>query len=354
MTDPKPPESDPESPEAESVEADAPEAESAEAEASEAEVLEVEPPQDRLPEVEPPEVDAPEAESPEPPVPESADGLPAPAPAVPEFEFYVGSLPSAPPELGKFVRRVIIGLGGLVAILGVLLATVQDPFPDKVYEWKQPRSFVGWIEMEPAPMLVVRRPGAAHPDFAWSRYLLVLPGKFGAHQEVSALQGALVNLEGNLIYRDGVTMVEVVPGSTRRLEMIQVGQDTPPPATVEHLGVHTFVGEIVDSKCFLGVMAPGSTKPHRACAIRCISGGIPPVFLVRQADGRAVYLMLVSAAGNAVNDAVLPMIAEPLEITGRVERRGDLLILRADPDTYTVVDARPASMADVLRRIREM
>ncbi len=28
------------------------------------------------------------------------------------------------------------------------------------------------------------------------------------------------------------------------------------------------------------------------------------------------------------------MVAEPLEITGEVERQGELLILRADPVTY--------------------
>ena len=52
-------------------------------------------------------------------------------------------------------------------------------------------------------------------------------------------------------------------------------------APYESLGKQTFVGEIVDSKCFLGVMNPGRLTPHRACAIRCISGGVPPVLLVR-------------------------------------------------------------------------
>ncbi len=94
------------------------------------------------------------------------------------------------------------------------------------------------------------------------------------------------------------------------------------------------MGEIVDSKCFLGVMNPGQLTPHRACAIRCISGGVPPVLLVRQRDGPAIYLLLVSAEGKPVNKQVLDMVAEPLEITGEVERQGELLILRADPATY--------------------
>ena len=94
----------------------------------------------------------------------------------------------------------------------------------------------------------------------------------------------------------------------------------------------------MDSKCFLGVMNPGQLAPHRACAIRCISGGIPPVLLVRQQDGAALYLLLVSAAGQPVNQQVLDLVAEPVQITGEVERQGDLLILRADPSTYRRLD----------------
>src|SRR6266511_5317835 len=103
------------------------------------------------------------------------------------------------------------------------------------------------------------------------------------------------------------------------------------PITSESLGEHTLVGEIVDSKCYLGVMNPGALTPHRACAIRCISGGIPPVLLVRRSNGPALYFLLVSREGQPVNKEVLNLGAEPVEITGEVEREGNLLILRADP-----------------------
>ena len=81
-------------------------------------------------------------------------------------------------------------------------------------------------------------------------------------------------------------------------------------------------------------MFAGQLTPHRACAIRCISGGVPPVLLVRQKDGPAIYLLLVSADGKPVNKQVLNLVAEPVEITGQVERQGELSILRADPATY--------------------
>ena len=58
--------------------------------------------------------------------------------------------------------------------------------------------------------------------------------------------------------------------------------------------------------------------PHRACAIRCISGGVPPVRVARAAeDGPAIYLLLVSAEGKPVNQQVLNLVAEPVEDYGR-------------------------------------
>ena len=125
-------------------------------------------------------------------------------------------------------------------------------------------------------------------------------------------------------------MVEAVPESIKAA----AGAVPARAAASVPCGRQTLVGEIVDSKCFLGVMNPGQLLPHRACAIRCISGGIPPVLLVRQKHGPPCYLLLVSAAGKPVNEQILDLVAEPVQITGDVERQDGLLILRADPSTY--------------------
>ena len=58
------------------------------------------------------------------------------------------------------------------------------------------------------------------------------------------------------------------------------------------------------------------------------------MLLVRQPDGTALYFLLVSCDGKPVNKEVLDLVAEPLEITGQVQRQGELLVLRADPSTY--------------------
>src|SRR5260370_8819960 len=107
-------------------------------------------------------------------------------------------------------------------------------------------------------------------------------------------------------------MIEVVNASIKQLGNPEKRLATAPGAQPVSLGQQTLVGEIVDSKCFLGVMNPGQLTPHRACAIRCISGGVPPVLLVRQKDGPAVYLFLVSPHGNTPTKTLLDLVPAPL------------------------------------------
>lgn len=247
-------------------------------------------------------------------------------------EFFVGYRPAMPPGAARFVRARVLGILGFAACAAAALPAAQREPAVKFFEWGRPRTFVGVLEAAPAPTLLVRRPGVAEGADAWSRYLLVSPGKHGAADAVAPLAGRMVRLEGSLLWREGRTMVEIVPGSIRALD--PAGPEAAPVAAPERLGRHTLLGEIVDSKCYLGAMEPGDTKPHRACAIRCIAGGIPPVFLVRERGGRALYFLLVGAKGEAVNREALPFVAEPLVIEGEVERSGDRLVLKADPSAW--------------------
>ncbi len=242
-------------------------------------------------------------------------------------DFYVGYKPDAPASLARFVRgRLLIVLVACVALAAVFSAS-QRPFAQSNFEFGTVRSFEGWIEAKPYPTLIVERPGTGAGT---SRYLLVVFGKHGAGDAVSGLDGQRVRLDGTLVYRDHRTMIEIADGTIEQV----AGAGPPPSSVIEDLGRQTIRGEIVDSKCFLGVMKPGNLKPHRACATRCISGGIPPVLLARDASGIATYYLLVSSEGRTVNSEVLDMVAEPLEVTGTLRRAGDQLVLYADPGTY--------------------
>lgn len=236
-------------------------------------------------------------------------------------EFYIGYLPTAPHNLAKLVRRVCIVLFSIIVLTAILLALGQQKLPLSVFEFQQYRDFTGLIQAQPYPTLLVRDGNSL------AQYLLVAEGKHGVNVENFA--GKNVKLQGVRIYRDGMTMIEVVGDSIEIL---------PPENKVdlanEDLGNFTLVGEIVDSKCYLGVMNPGNTKVHRECAVRCISGGIPPLFIARDAVGNKIALQLVSAKKEAVNQDVLDFVAEPIKITGQLSRIGEQLIFKADPRTY--------------------
>ncbi len=248
--------------------------------------------------------------------------------------FYVGYQPRMAAPIASFVRRRVLAIAaiGLVALLACVLA--QGAFAPGVFEFGDEREFDGWIETFPVPALVVERPGEKGAADSVSRWLLVDQGKFSALPRVAALAGMHVSVRGTLVFRAGTTMLELASDPRPH-----ASPSAPPAASDVDLGIRTFTGEICDSKCWLGVMKPGEKKIHRACAIRCISGGVPPLLVV-DAGGALLQLILVDVDGSAVNDRVLDRVAEPLEITGRVVRRGGLLFLHSDPATYRRLDAR--------------
>lgn len=241
-------------------------------------------------------------------------------------ELYVGYLPEAPAGVAAHVRRAIVALVLIAVAVALVLVFGQRGFAPSVYEFLVYRDFAGVVRERPYPTLEIQRPPPAAGER--SRFYLVAPGKFGAAAAVAGLDGRRVRLRGSLIYRDDQTMIEVAPGS------IEADDGAAAASSDVSLGTHTLSGRIVDSKCFLGIMKPGSTKPHRACASRCISGGIPPLLVVEDERGTAAYFLLVGADGRAVNAEVLDMVDEPVEITGEVVRRDDLLVLYAEPATY--------------------
>ncbi len=249
-------------------------------------------------------------------------------------EFYIGYLPHAPGHVAAHLRKFILALLALGVAAALLFVVGQKKFAFSVFEFLQPRSFEGVISTEPYPTLSVMRPGKSGDLPAFSRYLLVAEGKHGALPEVAPFEGKRVKLEGTLIYRDDQAMIELVPNTiTLQVEAGMISASQP-----QALGTFTLTGEIVDSKCFLGVMNPGELKTHQACAVRCIAGGSPPVLIVRNEQNEVSYVLLVSSEGHAVNQEILEMVARPVEISGEVWQHDNLLVLRADPKTYRVLE----------------
>jgi len=245
-------------------------------------------------------------------------------------EFYVGYLPEAPAGIARRIR-LAVGLLFAIAVIGAItFACVQRTYALAVFEYGKERNYEGVIEQQPFPTLVVKRPGST--DSGSSRYLLVAEGKHGADSEVSEFDGKTVRLRGALIYRGDQTMIELVKGS-----ISVAGQLDKAPSVLKSLGTFELSGEIVDGKCFLGVMNPGSGKVHRDCAALCLSGGIPPLFATNDFRGAPAILQLTNSNGKPLRAAVLDRVGQPLRIKGTAVENGDTLIFEADPSTITVL-----------------
>src|SRR3989454_11073858 len=181
-------------------------------------------------------------------------------------EFYIGWEAKAASGIGKTVRKIVVALLLLALLAPVMLAVSQRMIGASVFEWGTHKTFSGILQTTPYPHLLVPRPGNADGLPRFSTYYLVAPWKFGLNpQAIAMFAGKSVTLKGTLIYRGNQTMIETKP------EWIQANANASVPVAVPQamaLGKQTLVGEIVDSKCFLGVMNPGQLTPHRACAIQ--------------------------------------------------------------------------------------
>lgn len=245
-------------------------------------------------------------------------------------DFYVGYQKRMPRGLARFTVIVVTLLLIGVAVLAFAVPALHQAYDYARSDFRDIREFEGVLLAQPAPHIVIVRPGETGTQ-AFSRYILVGRGKSGPRIDTEALHGKQVKISGSLIYRDSQTLLSV-----RSAEEITAPQ-TPlqgNPLGGEFLGNFTLQGEIVDSKCYFGTMRPGHTAVHRGCAIRCIAGGIPPVFLIRDDIGNNMTFLLVGADGSNVNQQVLPFVADPLEINGQVVRMGDVFVLKAELDTY--------------------
>lgn len=237
-------------------------------------------------------------------------------------EFYIGYAPRMPIGVRIFVRRVVFTLGLLAIAVAVVLLSAQRPFARSTFEFGQGRSFEGVLEATPYPILVMDRPGDVGAHSKYSRYLLVAPGKYSADMLFEGMNSKRVRLKGELIYREGQTMIEVEPSSIRTLAKASVDL-----AQFHSFGRVSVTGEIVDSKCYLGVMNPGMGKVHRDCASRCISGGIPPIFVTTEGDQ---FLLLGPDAQPFQRDALRQFIAEPISVGGELLKRGETRFLKMD------------------------
>ena len=249
-----------------------------------------------------------------------------------DSEFYIGYQSHAPARLGRWMKWVVSLIIIEAIVFGLLVLFLEKPFDPGAFEFGIVKEFEGVVKLDPVPALYdVDLIGSDASSVEASEILLVSPGKWTATPLVADFDGQRVRMKGSLIYRDQIVMLEVRPESVHPVDSGGASSFSLPDSEI--LGRRELTGEIVDAKCFLGVMKPGREKTHRSCAARCISGGIPPMLATTTSAGDEVFYLLLDSDGRPVNDRVLEFVAEPIAITGEIRSQASHLYLLADLGT---------------------
>lgn len=244
-----------------------------------------------------------------------------------QTEFYIGWMAKAPSVLAKHVKRVLLILFPVALLMGYLLSVNQKKFSAANFEFGKLTEIKGVYYNDPVPVLKLY-----DNDKLLKTIPLVGYGKHGAETAIKKLEKEkgvsfnrkVLTLKGTLIYGDGKTLLQV---NKNENPVVSIGEESAFLSINKDLGTQTVRGEIIDPKCYFGVMKPGEGKVHRDCAIRCILGGIPPMLHVKNKKGESNYYLIVGLNGEKLNEAVQDFVAEPVSIEARVVQQDDWIIL---------------------------
>jgi len=246
-------------------------------------------------------------------------------------DFYIGYLADQPKGISSFNKRMILLIALVVVGVALLFAISQQPFKNATFEIANMAEVEGVLYKKPYPMLRVN-----DENGGFKNVVLLGFGKFGAEnglaeiekQLSSDLEGIRLKLKGNLSYYNGKTFLQLPADVTGSFERMNADQKDRRRIAI---GKQKVQGEIIDPKCYFGVMKPGRGKIHRSCAVRCIAGGIPPVFVNQNEKGEETYYLLTDRNDQPINQEVLGYIGKLAEVQGEVEQLEDWNILKVNP-----------------------
>lgn len=249
-------------------------------------------------------------------------------------EFYIGWQSNAPSSFAMHVKKVLLFLFPAAIVIALLIASFQKKFSTANFEFGKLTTVKGIYSNDPVPMLKVVNGKDIWGNESYITMPLVGYGKHGAEtaikeietEENVSLANKEISLKGTLLYGDGKTLLQVNKDDDPVVSVTESATPSLVPVKKD-MGNQTINGEIIDPKCYFGVMKPGEGKVHRDCAIRCILGGIPPVVKVQNEKGEEDFYLLVGSNGEKLNKVVQDYVAEPVAINARVVKQDDWIIL---------------------------
>lgn len=231
-------------------------------------------------------------------------------------EFFVGYL-EAPAGISAFYKLVIPILLVFAVGFSFWASSSQTSAGEGVWDLSGEVEISGYLTVDPYPVIHI---GGEQPRSV----ILVEQTKMGAGDSATEYANQWVSVSGFAITRGDWTMLQLVPTSTFTV----LTDTTVAPIESVAMGEVELTGEIIDSKCFLGVMKPGAGKAHRACAAMCLRGGIPPMLVVKNAEGEKYGFMLMNEDGSSASIELADQVAVPVTLSGQMEQRGDMMYIR--------------------------
>jgi hypothetical protein len=254
-----------------------------------------------------------------------------------EREFYVGYHSVAPNDTAVLIRKLLTGGLFIMIVLCALLVMKQKRFSSNTFNYGELTTLEGYLSKFPVPHLRMPVGKDSNGSECYQKILLVGSGKQGAQKWISELEqihgtvpAGKVAIVGNLIYGEGKAWMQVDnAGCLKIINKVPLDFGQESPVVSQRVNI---TGEIVDPKCYFGVMKPGEGKVHRSCAARCIAGGIPPVF---HSDDGEFYLLTMDNNLAIVYERIAPLIGERISFNAEEDLVDDWKILKVNQSTLS-------------------
>ena len=194
---------------------------------------------------------------------------------------------------------------------------LQKKIANSSYRYYEVAEYTGMVSNKPFPHILVTKGRDIFGNPINEVLPLVNAWKFGAdsliNQWLETNKNGMATIKGTIVVRDSVKAMELTSQGNSFIQPKSTAIHLEPQ--IKKIGDVVLKGEIIDPKCYLGAMNPGEGKPHRSCAIRCISGGIMPMITYTE-NNQKKYAVLLGENGEKINKKVLDFVAEPIEIKG--------------------------------------
>lgn len=259
-----------------------------------------------------------------------------------EDEFYIGWQEQAPRAFSK--AGWIFSLAAILIVAGfaVFFTRAEKGFVANYFDYGNLTEVKGQLVMEPVPALLTKEEGII------KTIPLVGFGKFGAGP---VLEGFKTRLGENLSAWEVVVRGTYFEFQDKRWMELTEGDQSlvshvpapSPERAIDQRGNVTLSGEIVDPKCFFGVMNPATKAIHRSCARRCISGGIVPVLAIREKGKFVDYYLLEDIRAEDLSQEILPFVGVPVTLTGQVIQYDDWKVLEISSKTLSQAQVQMSS-----------